>query len=98
MCGVLRQSDSPADFSAADCRMSVQCTSCRRQTLPSLSPPPPLTVDWDSGREMLRVGGGEVGGAAPMLRLTPGMAACSLSNCSPSSLAPSAGLPVASPR
>lgn len=64
---VLRQGDSPAGSSAADCRKTLQCTSCRRQTQPPVSPP--LTVDWESGGEMLRIGGGEVGGAMLMLRL-----------------------------
>lgn len=41
---------------------------------------------------MLRIGGGEVGGAVLMLQLTPGMAARFLFHCSRSSSAPSAGL------
>lgn len=43
---------------------------------------PPLAVRWGSGGEMLRIGGGEVGGAVLMLRLTPGTAAWFPFNCS----------------
>lgn len=73
VCSVLRLGDSPAGFSASDCRMSELQTPNTAVSLPPL-----LTVDCNSGREMLRIGGGEVGGAVLMLRPTPGIAACFL--------------------